>query len=96
MEVHSSNGITLVDDSSNSLVVERKSSFLSEGGLQGNAIDVGSSLTVRGDDSGGTFETRTLKYLIEDTGVGGDVTVVADLGFFVDNTSAAPSVVLRP
>ncbi|MEC9093105.1 MAG: hypothetical protein VX438_10395 [Planctomycetota bacterium] len=92
---YAANHISLVSDASSSLLVGRTATFVSKGGLQGNQIDVGTS-GARGNDSGGTFETRRLKFTIEDTGVGGDLTIVADQNFFLDPVSTAPSVVLKP
>lgn len=92
---YTSNRITLVDDSTNSLTVGKTTNLVSKGGLQGNRIDVGTA-GARGDDSGGVFETSRLKFTIEDTGIGGDLTVVADQAFLLDPTSSAPSVVLKP
>lgn len=93
---HAANRIQLVDEASNSLVVGVSTQLTSEGGADGNRIDVGTSLTSRGTDSGGEFETQRLKFTIEDTGIGGNLTVVADLGFVLDASSSAPSVVLSP
>lgn len=90
------NRIQLVDEASNSLVVGVLTQLTSEGGADGNRIDVGTLLTSRGTDSGGEFETKRLKFTIEDTGIGGNLTVVADLGFTLDASSSAPSVVLSP
>ena len=90
------NRIQLVDEATNSLVVGVLTELTSEGGADGNRIDVGTSLTSRGTDSGGEFETKRLKFTIDDTGIGGNLTVVADLGFVLDASSSAPSVVLSP
>ena len=78
------------------LLVGVSTELTSEGGADGNRVDVGTSLASRGTDSGGEFETQRLKFTIEDTGIGGNLTVVADLGFVLDASSSAPSVVLSP
>ena len=90
------NRIQLVDEATNSLAVGVLTELTSEGGADGNRVDVGTSLASRGTDSGGQFETKRLKFTIEDTGIGGNLTVVADLGFVLDASSSAPSVVLSP
>lgn len=92
---YAANHINLVNNASNSLLVGRTATFVSKGGLQGNQIDVGTS-GARGNDSGGTFETNRLKFTIDDTGVGGNLTIVADKTFKLDPTSSAPTVVLKP
>lgn len=92
---YAANHINLVNNASNSLLVGRTATFVSKGGAQGNQVDVGTS-GARGNDSGGTFETSRLKFTIENTGVGGNLTIVADQAFTLDPTSSAPSVFLTP
>ena len=93
---YAANHINLVNDPSNSLDVGLTAGFVSLSGSLGNNIDVGTLAPPRGNDSGGTFNTKRLKFTIVDNGFGGDLTIVADSPFTVDPSSSAPSVFLSP